>query len=196
MKILHQYCQTSKKLKFAYRWNRLKRIYPVSVLSHLFLVFTFSYILWKIKNLDNQQLEEILTRSLLHDIPEAFTGDIITPTKKAAEWFSKALEEIESKLIQDNFKHLEKFNFYKQLKNYMLFPFKWEIWKIAKFSDNLSALFEAKIENSNYFQTVYKQLKKNLREKNDSALDYILKYWIDYFDDDVEKAWKKFIWIN
>ena len=45
------------------------------------------------------------------------------------------------------------------------------------------------------FLRVYKDIKKSLWKENNSSLDYILKYWVDYFDDDVELAWKKFIGI-
>ena len=194
---LEKYCSNLIKLKFAYRWNRMKRDYPVSVLAHLFLVFSFSYILWSLKNFDNKQLEEILNRSLLHDIPEALTWDVITPTKKAANWFTKALEKIEEELVDKYI--ISNFNNYKfknDFKSYLLNPFDWEIWKIAKYADYLSAMFEAKIESQEDFLRIYKDIKKFLWNISDKELDYILKYWVDYFDDDVEVNWKKFIWIN
>ena len=40
-------------------------------------------------------------------------------------------------------------------------------------------------------------MKKNsLWLKNNKELDYILKYWVDYFKEDIETKWKKFIWIS
>ena len=56
-------------------------------------------------------------------------------------------------------------------------------------------MFEAKIENTDHFLKVYKDIKKSLWMKNNLALDYILKYGVEYFADDVELAWKKFIGI-
>ena len=192
--ILNKYAWNLIKLKFAYRWNRMNRQTPVSVLSHLFLVFMFSYFLWTLKWFDDKQLEQILTISLLHDIPEAFTWDVITPTKKAASWFSQVLEEIETKLIEDNIIDLfSSYEFKEELKNYTLNPFEWEIGKIAKYADNLSAMFEAKIEDSADFNRIYKDIKKHLWNQKDIELDYILKYGTDYFDEDVETKWKKFI---
>jgi len=197
LELLKNYCSNLIKLKFAYRWNKMKRNYPVSVLAHLFLVFSFSYILWKLKNFNNKQLEDILNKSLLHDIPEALTWDVITPTKKAAPGFTKVLEGIEEKLVDKYIINIfSKYKFINQFKTYLLHPFEWENWKIAKYSDHLSALFESKIEEQEYFERIYKDIKKFLWKINDTELDYILKYWIDYFDEDVEVKWKKFIWID
>ena len=194
--LLEKYILNLMKLKFSYRWNRTKRDYPVSVLSHLFLVFSFSYILASLKNFDEKDFEKILIKSLLHDVPEAFTWDVITPTKKSVQWFSKALEEIEVSLVEKNIlKDFEKYNFKNELKIAMLEPFSDEIWKVAKLADHLSAMFEAKIENTENYFKVYKNIKKYLWLKEDKQLDYILKYWVDSFDEDVEEKWKKFIWI-
>jgi 5'-deoxynucleotidase YfbR-like HD superfamily hydrolase len=43
--LIDNYINQVKRLKFSYRWNRLKRNYPVSVLSHLFIVFFISYLI-------------------------------------------------------------------------------------------------------------------------------------------------------
>ena len=196
LKAIDHFANFVLRLKFAYRWNRMKRKYPVSVLSHLYLVFCFSYYLALLSEFPDSDFEEILNISLMHDIPEALTGDIITPTKKAVNWFSTVLEKIEESLVQKYIiSDLEQYDFVSKLKKYLLYPFEWEVWKIAKYSDNLSAMFEAKIENTDHFLKVYKDIKKSLWMKNNLALDYILKYGVDYFDDDVELAWKKFIGI-
>lgn len=185
------------KLKFIYRWNRNQRVYPVSVLSHLFFVFSFSYFLWLLKWFSDEEMEEILNISLLHDLPEALTGDVITPTKEAVPWFRKVLEEIEEIVVKEKILYLfEKYSFKDNFKRYALYPFDWKIWKIAKYSDRLSAMFEAKLESDENHFKVYKNIKNILWEENDKALDYILKYWVDYFEEDVEAKWKKFIWLE
>jgi putative hydrolase of HD superfamily len=194
---IFDYANYLLRLKFAYRWNRMSRTYPVSVLAHLFLVFSFSYILWSLKNLDDKNLEKILTISIMHDIPEALTWDVITPTKQAAEWFVNVLEEIEKDLVNKNIVSLFKdYNFKEEIYEYSLNPFNSEIWKFAKMSDNLSAMFEAKIEKKEAFNKIYYDIKRYLWSLEDRELDYILKYWVDYFDEDVETKWKKFIWIE
>jgi hypothetical protein len=57
-------------------------------------------------------------------------------------------------------------------------------------------MFEAKIENTSEFTRIYKEIKNYLWEKNDKYLDYILKFGVDYFDEDIEVKWKKFIGIS
>ena len=197
MEILNSYLSYLIRLKFAYRWNRLKKITLVSVLSHLFLVFNFSYFLWLLKWFSNEEMEEILNRSLLHDLPEALTWDVITPTKKSVQWFKEVLEEIENIVVKEKLSSLFKdYVFKDKFEEYVLYPFKWNIWKIAKYSDNLSAMFEAKMWNNEDYFKIYKNIKNSLWLKNDEELDYILKYWVDYFEEDVETKWKKFIWIE
>jgi putative hydrolase of HD superfamily len=81
---LVKYLLSVRRLESAFRWNRLKRSYPVSVMSHLYLVGVLSFFLFHMEGRSEEEIEEALLRSLLHDVPEAITGDIITPTKKAA----------------------------------------------------------------------------------------------------------------
>ena len=175
----------------------MKRNYVVSVLSHLFLVFSFSYFLGKLKNLSKSNMEKILIISLLHDIPEALTWDVITPTKKAAYGLPEALEKIEKLLVRENItSYFSSYKFHQEFEKIILSPFSSHIWKIAKYSDNLSAMFEAKIENTSEFTRIYKEIKNYLWEKNDKYLDYILKFGVDYFDEDIEVKWKKLIGIS
>jgi len=197
LNIIDKYLSHLIKLKFAYRWNKNQRSYPVSVLSHLFFVFSFSYFLWLLKWFSNEEMEDILNRSLLHDLPEALTWDVITPTKLSVIWFKSVLEEIETNLVDEKFLSLfNKYFFKEKFKEYVLHPFDGNIWKIAKYSDKLSTMFEAKIENDENHIKIYKAIKNSLWLENDKELDYILKYWVDYFEEDVEYKWKKFIWIN
>lgn len=194
---INKYLSYLIRLKFAYRWNRNKRKYDVSVLSHLFFVFMFSYFLGLLKGFDNQTMEELLTRSLLHDLAETLTGDVITPTKLAVEWFKEILEDIEKKLVKEKLSSIfDNYLFKKDFERYILYPFEWELGKIAKYSDNLSAMFEAKLESDKIHLKVYKNIKNKLWAKNDNELDYILKYGVDYFEEDVEDKWKKFIWLE
>lgn len=88
---LVKYLLSVRRLESAYRWNRLKRSYPVSVMSHLYLVGVISFFLFHMENRSEEEIEEALLRSLLHDVPEAITGDIITPTKKAAPGLSELI---------------------------------------------------------------------------------------------------------
>lgn len=197
MDILKIYISNLLRLKFAYRWNRDNRTYPVSVLSHLFFVFGFSYFIGLLKWYDRENMEKILSISLLHDFPETITGDVITPTKESVMGFRDFLENVEEDVVHEQLlQYFEWLDFHENLKNYILYPFDSEIWAIAKCSDNLSAMFEAKIENNEKNFLVYKTIKNKLWHFNDPEIDYILKFWADYFEEDIEEKWKKFINID
>jgi len=96
-----KYLTHIRRLNHSMRWNQNKRIFPISVMSHLVIITFISYIIWKIENesWNNYNIEELLLRSVYHDIPEAITWDIITPTKKAVEWFENVLEKVEIKMV-------------------------------------------------------------------------------------------------
>jgi len=40
---LEKYLLNIRRLQFNYRWNRMKRKFPISVMSHLFICFYLSY---------------------------------------------------------------------------------------------------------------------------------------------------------
>jgi putative hydrolase of HD superfamily len=78
-----KYLLTIHRLASSYRWNRMNRQYPISVLSHLTLVTYITYLLGIEAGQSDREIDAMLEIALYHDIPEAITGDIITPTKKA-----------------------------------------------------------------------------------------------------------------
>jgi putative hydrolase of HD superfamily len=78
-----KYLLTIHRLASSYRWNRMNRQYPISVLSHLTLVTYITYLLGIEAGESDDTVDAMLEIALFHDIPEAITGDIITPTKKS-----------------------------------------------------------------------------------------------------------------
>jgi putative hydrolase of HD superfamily len=170
------------------RWMGQTRIFPISVMSHLVVITFISYIIWEIEN-NNwaiYNIEELMLRSIYHDIPEAITWDIITPTKKAVKWFEEVLEQVEINMMDDYiFSYVDE-EYKKQVFDYMLKPFDWELWKIAKQADILSALFEAKIERdfwAKVFWDIYRNIKKRVNKYWTISVDYMLKNGIDSFDE-------------
>jgi hypothetical protein len=75
----------------------------------------------------------------------------------------------------------------KQISSYIFAPFDDELWKIAKYSDIFSALFEAKIEINNG-NKAFKEMYLSIKNKANSfwlvSTDYLIKYWVDKFDED------------
>lgn len=193
IKLIDDYINQVKRLKFSYRWNRLKRKYQISVLSHLFIVFFISYIIWKLKKFEKETVLEMMFRWLFHDIPEALTGDIVSPTKKAVKWLEDLIWQIEEELVYEKLLKNFDISIKEKFTNRMLRPFEWKIWKLVKYADIFCALLETKIETTKIFQDLYIKIKRNLLFVNDSSIQYLLKFWDEYFLDNVESVWLEFI---
>ena len=183
-----KYLTHIRRLSHSMRWNQNKRIFPISVMSHLVLITFISYVIWKIENdaWANYNIEELMLRSVYHDIPEAITWDIITPTKKAVEWFEEVLEQVEIKMMDDYIFSYVDPEYKEQVFDYMLKPFDGELWKVAKHADILSALFEAKVEKNFWgkiFWEIYRNIKKRVNNYWTKSVDYLLKNAIDSFDE-------------
>ena len=75
------YFKAIRNLKYLRRWNRINRSIETNVLSHTYVVTLLALMFtWMHGKKDGFALEA-LQRSLFHDVPEALTGDIITPVK-------------------------------------------------------------------------------------------------------------------
>lgn len=185
-----KYLSHIRRLSHIKRWNQEIRKYDTSVISHLVFTAFLAYIITSIENNEGSDYDmlEIMKRALYHDIAEAITGDIIAPTKKAVVWFQELLEKVEIKMLDDYFFHYVGEEYKKKIWDYILYPWKWEEWKITKYADNLSALFEAKEEvnsQNQLFDGIYKKIKKQLNHIEISSINYILKYVLDSFDEEI-----------
>jgi len=74
-----------RNLKYLRRWNRLNRSIETNVLAHTYVV-TLLALLFTLMHEDKEKPDhdfriKALQRALFHDVPEALTGDIITPVK-------------------------------------------------------------------------------------------------------------------
>lgn len=183
-----KYLSHIRRLSHSMRWNQQNRIFPISVMSHLVIITFLTYIIVMLENNNgkNYNMLDMLLRALYHDIPEAITWDIITPTKKAVPWFVELLEKVEIDMMNDYlFSYIDD-DYKKEVSDFMLHPFEWENWKIVKYADIISALFEAKVE-VNYWSTnfveIYRFLKKQVNTFDIKSVDYLLKHWLDSFDE-------------
>ena len=78
-----RYLLSIRRLQSSFRWNHMRRTHPVSVMSHLFFIFFITYVIGNVEGLKDDEVTDMMTTALYHDLPEAFTGDVITPTKKS-----------------------------------------------------------------------------------------------------------------
>ena len=184
-----KYLSHVRGLSHSFRWMQENRQFPISVMAHLVYVTFISYIIWSLENENwaDLDIEELLLKSIYHDIPEAITGDIITPTKRSIPGFVEILEEVELKMMEDYMFEYVPEDYKNYISPYIFAPFDDELWKIAKYSDIFSALFEAKIEinNGNHaFREMYLNIKNKANSFGLTSTDYLVKYWIDKFDED------------
>lgn len=182
-----KYLSNIRKLSHSLRWNQQKRMFPISVMSHLVLTTFLSYVIGMIENNKwwNLSIFEMMFKALYHDIPEAITWDIITPTKKAVQWFEAILEEVERDMLEDYLFYYVWDEYEQFIKWYMLNPWTWKEWAYVKSADVISALFEAKIEvnyGSTNFIEIYRNIKRIVNTYDYTSIEYILKHVADSFD--------------
>lgn len=164
---IERYLLVIHRLASSYRWNRSVRKYPVSVLSHTYIVAFISYIIGIEKALPDEEITDMIMTAFYHDIPEAITGDIITPTKLAVPGLDEAIGNIEEEMVDEYLlSSLEKYTFSNILRRKMLTPWNESHGDLVKLADRYSALYEAKIEapQSEEYQKVYENLKKKIKE--------------------------------
>lgn len=103
------YFQRVRTLKYLRRWNRINRSIESSVMSHTFLVavlvLLFSEISKKEASDHNDTIDYFqltaVRRALFHDVPEALTGDLITPVKQTIARYDSEALNIAEKALQD-----------------------------------------------------------------------------------------------
>ncbi|MCL4458140.1 MAG: HD domain-containing protein [Nitrospirae bacterium] len=99
------YFSRIKLLKYLRRWNKINRAIESSVLSHTFIVAFLTLLFSQMCNgecEENNFSYKAILKALFHDVPEALTGDLITPVKKVIkEAKNKAWDDVEEKLIEE-----------------------------------------------------------------------------------------------
>lgn len=185
-----RYLMSVRRLQSSFRWNRMRRSHPVSVMSHLFFIFYISYLIGNIEGLSPESVTDMMTTALFHDIPEAITGDVITPTKRAVPGFEELLSEIEEAMLEEYLlTHLKGKPYSDDLKRRMLAPWDCSNGGLVKLSDIFSALFEAKIESSHNqeFAHVYRKIKRSLHNYDYRSVDFLFRNAVDPFEENLEE---------
>jgi len=143
------------------RWNQLNRSVETTVMSHTFVVAALALVTACIeasdpkKNLPKDFTYRSILRALFHDLPETFTGDIVTPSKRRIEKFANvAWPKIEQERLKPLTKGIPEIldKDISQLGLLDALPDadtdKDEVGKLVKDCDRLSLLLECVFERS------------------------------------------------
>lgn len=163
-----RYLLVIHRLVSSFRWNKSVKRYPVSVLSHTYIITFFSYILGHEESLSRDDITDMMLTWLFHDIPEAITWDIITPTKKSVPWLEAVIESIEHELVDEHLlSYISGYEFQKIYSKKMLNPWNEAHGYIVKSADILSAYHEALLEvpYSEEFALVAKRLEEKMNDR-------------------------------
>ena len=96
-----------RRLTNIIRWNTTPKIISESVSSHSYFVTLYSMYLsdyLKEKYLLKINIEKVMRMSILHDIEECFSGDIVASLKAADEDFKEILANVCRKVVKEVFK--------------------------------------------------------------------------------------------
>ncbi len=183
---LKDYLLQVRTLMNSVRWNQVNRNIKTTVAGHTFFVTfittLFSYIAGQSEK-DHGECEGMLLQSAFHDIPEALTGDIISPTKRRIPGFEDIVTEVEEQMVDEYLIGLLPGD-PSDLKRYMLQPFSGERGKLVKAADLFGSLFECQLEiisgNRNpLFKKAFNDIMKEIKLMDIPEADYILKWGFD-----------------
>lgn len=160
------------------RWNRTHRNVRSSVSGHSFIVLTIAYVLAKLTHFDD--IEEVILRATLHDFPEAFTGDVITPTKKKVPGLDKLVSEVEREMVSEWIGGHPKTVILRKYVDYFVEPFEGTAGLIVRTADHFASLLECGLElysgnKLEIFRTSFFSFKRLI--KDISPID--VSEWID-----------------
>jgi len=163
---MKKYLVYVRSLMHAIRWNQHSRTVPTTVSGHTLFVVFVAYLL-SLEN-GNTDTLNVMERALFHDVPEALTGDIISPTKRRVEGFEKVIEKVESKMVHEVLLPLLPDKISSYYAPLMLDPFGGGLeGKITRAADLTGSLIECKMEidngvKANIFEHGYQEIKKQL----------------------------------
>ncbi|MBO8160405.1 MAG: HD domain-containing protein [Thermosipho sp. (in: Bacteria)] len=166
------------------RWNRMHRNIKTTVSAHSFVVVVIAYLISTLLDLSKKEKEEVIIRALLHDLPEAFTGDVITPTKKKIPELDNLVSLVEKEMFLDWVSNNPEISDMKKYISFVVNPFDGFLGKIVRYSDYFAALLECSLEifsgnKEELFKDAFFEFKRNL--KSFKILD--LSDWIDEIED-------------
>jgi putative hydrolase of HD superfamily len=166
----------------AVRWNRLNRNVKTTVAGHSFYVALIGFLLSYEEESNQLDEVEIIKRSLLHDIPESLTGDIITPTKQKVTGFEELVERVEEVMVTDKLLNDMPEKLISELKNKILKPFEGINGKLVRAADLTAAIVECLMEiKSGNNQMSFRIALNNMLDQLDESEFSSVKEVADFF---------------
>ena len=90
------------QLRFQQRWAQTPRMPSTSVLGHSLFTAILAYLFGADRGFCPVRRRNNFLGALMHDLPEVFTRDIISPIKKSIEGLERFVEEEERSLVREN----------------------------------------------------------------------------------------------
>ncbi len=89
------------QLRFQQRWAQSPRLPKTSVLGHLLVVATLSYLASMELGFSGKRVYNNFYSALFHDLPEVLTKDIVHPIKRSIEGLEKIIRNYERKQLEE-----------------------------------------------------------------------------------------------
>ncbi|HCZ06487.1 MAG TPA: hypothetical protein DHV12_05045 [Thermotogae bacterium] len=155
-----------RPMVYAQRWNMHYRHLKTTVADHSFFVVFTAYLIAVWRNLDELNVLDVLVRSMFHDVPEAFTGDIISPTKRRVEGFERIVERVERRVVSEKLLPLLPEGLKDPVTEASLNPFDGLNGKIVRAADLIGSIVECTFElETGNMQRVFSIAKEHLVEE-------------------------------
>jgi len=99
----HHFIDLCSQLRFQKRWSRTPRIPQTSVLGHMLVVAVLVFLLTGklVQKPCSRRIYNNFFSALLHDLPEVYTRDIISPIKRQVPGLDAGIEEYERRKIEE-----------------------------------------------------------------------------------------------
>ena len=99
----HHFIDLCSQLRFQKRWSRTPRIPQTSVLGHMLVVAVLVFLLTGklVQKPCSRRIYNNFFSALLHDLPEVYTRDIISPIKRQVPGLDAVIKEYERRKIEE-----------------------------------------------------------------------------------------------
>ncbi|MDR0912050.1 MAG: HD domain-containing protein [Methanobrevibacter sp.] len=161
-KDLYGFMDLCGQLRFQKRWAHTPRVPETSVLGHMLVVATTSY-LFALQSLENpceKRLYNDFFGGLFHDLPEVLTKDIISPVKRSVKGLEDIIKDLEESQMDKHIYNLLPNEWVEELKYLTVDEFENKITIKTEISNKTNNKIKNKVTNK-----VTNKVKKENNEK-------------------------------